>query len=306
MSAQPALSSAELEAHAAWVACGQAALAAVIERSLEAVRPLCPPHRWMSIINMRRAFQSIGARYQLTPYARELDLPEETRCWPRRGVALIQLSGPWEAPAIPVAASLERTHWVAVRPGLDEAQVFDVNAVGALSPDGWVPRKTWQAEILPQLVAHTRKASGRWWIRAGLELDLGAEVLRPAPPVAVSAPPAPRMPQLPFPRAVARRAATRPVAAASPANARALIQAVLAEQLGDAAGAVATRTRETVCAHPTLQGMRRWQLEALLTSMVLEGEVVELAGGRLAPRTPTSDGAAGVPAPRPGARGDRR
>lgn len=129
------LTPADLDANP-WAACGQAALAALLERPLADVRHAFPPHRWVNLTQMRAALSTLGAQWT----------NGSSSTWegvPQRGLVLIQFHGPWTRPSAPVSAALKHAHWVAVvkpksphrLPAIERplAMVFDVNALDA----GW-------------------------------------------------------------------------------------------------------------------------------------------------------------------------
>lgn len=38
-------------------------------------------------------------------------------------------------------------------------------------PSGWMPRSWWANSILPEVIAGYKRATGGWWVRAGLEVS---------------------------------------------------------------------------------------------------------------------------------------
>ena len=172
------LTIAELDA-SPWASCGPASLAALLGRPLVELRDAFPAQRpgrtWTNFDQMLAA-----ARPAAHPV---LGWEDGNGSWPRLGLALVQFRGPWEAPGLPRAASLRRTHWVAVTPLLDGAgrpvggpMVFDVNALDMNY--GWAPRSWWEAHIIPEVASGLRGATGAWWVRAGIEVCERAEATR--------------------------------------------------------------------------------------------------------------------------------
>jgi hypothetical protein len=89
-------------------------------------------------------------------------------CWPLYGLAFLGVTGPWEAPGVPIGAAYARTHWcaVAVRdPEGDDADhyVYDINA------QAWLPGEEWGREVMARVVASHKRATG-WRSRAALEV----------------------------------------------------------------------------------------------------------------------------------------
>lgn len=180
-----ALTRADLDAFPL-AACGQTAAAALIERPLAEVLPAFPPHAHCNLRDMQAALTTLGALWQHSPPdTRAARLPGRARpsTWPRRGLVQIFFHGPWDAPEVPFAVSLKASHWVAVSPVTDrygepmrgyerDPFVFDVNMLAAKWNHGWMPRSWWEAKILAPLIAETKRATGGWWVRAGLEVAM--------------------------------------------------------------------------------------------------------------------------------------
>lgn len=178
-------------AHDAWGAsCGPAALAAVLHRPVmrvyEALQRPTKQKTWVNLTQMRGALDHLGFWHIQTPILaaaqRRLPLDDAAverrlRAFPRYGLALIQLAGPWEAPGKPIAAAYRHTHWVGVSGGdgqsdyREEILLYDANAGAPVGPSGgWLPLNAWRALVLPHLADRAGAASGRFWIRAGIEL----------------------------------------------------------------------------------------------------------------------------------------
>lgn len=172
------LTAPELEA-SPWAVCGQSALAAVLHRPLADVRSACPEGRtWMSGMDMRAALTALGISFTTT----QLDLENrgDTRTppakWPTRGLAWLQFRGPWELPGVPRVASLRNSHWVGVTPlegSKDPVRmIFDVNTLAAGLNYGWLPQSFWERRTLAPLIAAHKRATGQWYVRAGIEIEV--------------------------------------------------------------------------------------------------------------------------------------
>jgi len=176
-----ALTRADLDAHPL-AACGQTAVAALLERPLASVMPTFPPQRWCNLRDMMAALRSLGVRWQQSPpdtRATCTRVRQRPATWPRRGLVQIFFHGPWDAPEVPFAVSFKASHWVAVAPLTTpdgkpvrgaEPMVFDVNTLDRGVNAGWAHRSWWEKQILAPLIAETKRATGGWWVRAGLEV----------------------------------------------------------------------------------------------------------------------------------------
>lgn len=175
------LTRADLDANPL-AACGQTASAALLERPLADVMPAFPPHSWCNLRDMQAALTVLGARWQHSPpdtRAARLQGRSRPATWPKRGLVQLFFHGPWDAPEVPIAASYKASHWVAVTPlttpegkpvPREEPWVFDVNTLNLDRNGGWMPRSWWERNILAPLIADTKRATGGWWVRAGLEV----------------------------------------------------------------------------------------------------------------------------------------
>lgn len=110
-------------AHAEWGCnCGPAALAAVLGKTLDEIRPFMGPFEqrsYTNISNMREAIAAAGGR-----------IVRSYESWPPVGVGLvrIQWGGPWIANGKPARWAATATHWIAAyRTRESHLYVFDVN-----------------------------------------------------------------------------------------------------------------------------------------------------------------------------------
>ena len=143
-------------AYDAWGAnCGPCALAAILGREVEAVRPFLngfDKRRYMNPTHMKQSLAAAGCHVTTIGMTT-----------PTHGLAFIQWHGPWTEPGKPIAAAYRHTHWIACA----EGQIYDVNA-DAL----WVPALTW-VKAMPVLIREEVKgASGEWYVRSGLEVQV--------------------------------------------------------------------------------------------------------------------------------------
>jgi hypothetical protein len=178
----------ELDA-SSWASCGPASLAALLGKPLSELRHAFPNQRegrtWTTWLHMISAIDKLGIRKDATHW--HGDDGRAIYDWPRRGLALISFNGSWDALPHNHPAQLQRTHWIAVSPLLNQdgtpasgkptPMVFDVNLLlekfedALVSSGGWTTRGQWEARVAPALAeAHGKRATGKWWVRLGLEV----------------------------------------------------------------------------------------------------------------------------------------
>lgn len=141
--------------------CGPGALAAVLGKTLDEIRPHLGDFerkRYTNPTLMLDILKRLGVSYR-----KRMD-------WPRRGLVRVQWEGPWTAPGVPMAARYRHTHWVGAQ-RIGEAfdlWVFDINAIYF---DGWIPYAEWSGQLVPWLLKECEpKASGKWHITHSLDL----------------------------------------------------------------------------------------------------------------------------------------
>ena len=193
MNAPVLLTPADLDANP-WAYCGPAALAALIQRPLPALREHFALRAntkgrsdWVNLAMMKQAIHSLGAIGLSFEETRPGGLVPGTtwreRAWPLCGLVQIQFRGSWDTLGPMHPAQFERSHWIATVPAghhlgatrSERVMVFDVNAVDDTTgcPGGWMTRETWETRMVPYLVRGLGKsASGALWVRAGLEVRL--------------------------------------------------------------------------------------------------------------------------------------
>ena len=143
--------------------CGPGALAAVLDKTLDHVRPHLGDFerkRYTNPTLMWSALRSLGVRWKLT-YE-----------WPRNGLIRVQWEGPWTAPGVPMKARYRHTHWIGCRSTLGEpggkVLIFDINCICV---GGWVPYQEWEGQVVPWLLRQCEpKANGRWTTTHRVEL----------------------------------------------------------------------------------------------------------------------------------------
>lgn len=142
--------------------CGPGAIATICGLTLDQVRQHMgdfeskhytnPTLMWHALNSIGRPWRRVGAE------------------WPRYGLARIQWEGPWTEPGVPIAARYRKTHWVGT--WLDERRgrgVFDINCIA--NGTGWVALADWERQIVPALTALYPKASGKWHVTHGVDVE---------------------------------------------------------------------------------------------------------------------------------------
>jgi hypothetical protein len=150
--------------------CGPAALAAIMEMTLDEVRPHLTgfdAKRYVNPTMMFDALKGIGAKYRSTALGYAL-APDDFIGWPRYGLARIQWEGPWMKPGVPMRARYRYTHWVGGQGGRSSYGVFDINAIN--NGSGWCSLKSWTDVIVPTITECYRRADGKWHITHAIEV----------------------------------------------------------------------------------------------------------------------------------------
>ncbi len=141
--------------------CGPTAVAAVLGRTLDEVRPHLgdfESKRYTNPTLMYRALRSLGATW--VPIVRSLLDPRPIVGWPRLGLVRIQWEGPWTAPGVPLRARYRHTHWVGAATSGDEVGIWDCNALN--NGSGWVALAGWESVVVPWILSNHPRATGRW------------------------------------------------------------------------------------------------------------------------------------------------
>ena len=143
----------------AWGAnCGPGALAAVLNKTLEDVRPHLvgfDAKRYTNPTMMLRALRDLGVQWK--------DVPG----WPANGVVRVQWGGRWMNPGVPIRARYRHTHWIATRLVGDEVYAFDINGACV----GWMLLAEWTDQLAPWLMREVvPKGDGTWTLTHRLEL----------------------------------------------------------------------------------------------------------------------------------------
>lgn len=135
--------------------CGPAALAAILGKTLDEVRPHLGEfenRRYTNPTMMKQALASLGATW----------FGARQRCFANYGLCRVQWSGPWLNRGVPIQARYRKTHWIASRCLGRSHEIFDVNAV---SVGGWITSGTWKQYLVPWLLKQcVPNSDGRWYL----------------------------------------------------------------------------------------------------------------------------------------------
>jgi hypothetical protein len=140
--------------------CGPAALCAVLDMTLDEIRPKLGDFERKGYSNptlVKETLTRCGAAQFLVYRA---DMPG-IGIPPRLDNALVrvQWSGPWTRPGVPMRVRYRQTHWIGVRN--NSTEVFDINA---MCIGGWMSRAKWESQLVPWLIgACVSKGDGGWW-----------------------------------------------------------------------------------------------------------------------------------------------
>ncbi len=144
----------------AWGAnCGPGALAAVLGKTLDDVRPHLVGFDLKGYTNptmMFVALHELGVKWK--------DVPG----WPTNGLVRVQWGGPWMRPGVPIRARYRHTHWIATRLVGDDLFAFDINGACV----GWMPFEEWSGQLAPWLIREAvKRGDGTWTVTHRMEID---------------------------------------------------------------------------------------------------------------------------------------
>ena len=137
--------------------CGPGALAAVMDMTLDEVRPYLrgfDQKRYTNPTMMLDALRDLKAKWTRVKTV-----------WPfGKGLVRVQWEGPWTEPGVPIRARYRHTHWIAARQigeNIWNQEIFDINC---MCVGGWVPLTEWATQVAPWLMKECAPKSyiGRW------------------------------------------------------------------------------------------------------------------------------------------------
>lgn len=165
-------------AHEEWRCnCGPAALAAVLNLTLDEVRPfVCgagfgPKSAYMSPTMMKQAIMLAGARRNENVIAGVLI---EAMKFPKHGLARIQWEGPWTMPGANPKWAYRHTHWIASFPTV--AGSINDAILAALDPilfdvnGGLMRFAVWERDVVPHITKSIPRADGDWHVAHSWEV----------------------------------------------------------------------------------------------------------------------------------------
>ena len=144
--------------------CGPAALAAILNVTLEEVRPLMLGFESRGYTNPTLMFEALGRSGR--SWNRATCCPLR---WPQFGLARIQWEGPWTQRGVPIKARYRKTHWVGASTAGDRGTgVFDINCMHV---GGWIALSAWEEHIVPWILREAvPRANGRWHLTHVIEV----------------------------------------------------------------------------------------------------------------------------------------
>src|SRR5690349_11053969 len=104
-------------AHATWRAnCAPAALAAILDLTLDEVRPLFGEH-WPGYTTPTMMFEALRRSGKKWQHRAIRDVATGNPPWPRWGLCRVQWHGPWTMPGANQRWAYRHTHWIGVSQG---------------------------------------------------------------------------------------------------------------------------------------------------------------------------------------------
>lgn len=142
--------------------CGPGAIAAVLDSTLEAIRPNLGDFEKKHYTNptlMYQILNNLKVKWQL--------ITDHLR-WPKNGLVRVQWLGPWTEPGQHWAARQRHTHWVASRWLDHDIYIFDINCICV---GGWVPVTEWELQVAPWLIKSVEPLGyGTWYPTHNIEI----------------------------------------------------------------------------------------------------------------------------------------
>lgn len=121
--------------------CGPGAIAAILDTTLDKIRPHLKEFEYKHYTNPRLMFSilsGLGVRWNLI-----------NDSMPLNGLMRVQWEGPWTDPGVPRRKRYRHSHWIAIRRVKGNLYAFDINCV---TIGGWVPYEFWHKSVVPWLL----------------------------------------------------------------------------------------------------------------------------------------------------------
>jgi hypothetical protein len=132
--------------------CGPGAIAAVLNKTLDEIRPRLGDFE-------RKHYTNPMLMYQILRNLAPAWGTFKSGMWPYNGLVRVQWEGPWTEPGVPLRKRYRHTHWIASRWDDSEIYIFDINCICV----GWIPVKEWTDQVVPWLVKGLEPlAYGTW------------------------------------------------------------------------------------------------------------------------------------------------
>jgi hypothetical protein len=146
--------------------CGPGALAAILGKTLDEVRPLIPGFEQKRYTNPTMMYEALNASKTAWRIDRGL---AATRFFPKYGLARVQWEGPWTEPGVPARARYRYTHWIGSHVTADRISIFDINAIAY---GGWIHADEWTNDLVPWLLKELYpRANGKWHLTHVIEIS---------------------------------------------------------------------------------------------------------------------------------------
>lgn len=178
------------EAYDAWGCnCGPTAIAAILGKSMAAVRhafPWFPDRPRCSPTQLGEALATLQQPVCWTTLGMNRGpIEEQKERFPGQGLVVVQIDGPWCDLANKLAA-YRYLHTVACQRVAGLLFVYDINAGPDESPGGWLPFPMWNHYVMAELVKDKKRATG-WFVRSVFELPQPRLMVVPQPVIAALA-----------------------------------------------------------------------------------------------------------------------
>jgi hypothetical protein len=151
--------------------CGPSAIAAILQLTLDEVRPHMGDFETKRYTNPTLMFETLD-RLRVAGVCR--GWRPGPKLWPAYGLVRIQWEGPWTEPGVPMRVRYRHTHWVGAAQANDRIGVFDINAMN--NGSGWCRVEDWRDTLVPFIIEEcVPRGNGKWHITHAIEVSLPEE-----------------------------------------------------------------------------------------------------------------------------------